>query len=99
MTNHVSLWDDPSEQQQTTTESVASTTTTIEGEPAASFEEKATSSADSGTSDSATADEQTPLEAALAASQYSRRDLELALQVANLLLLAYFTFKWRAQHV
>ena len=82
MTEHVSIWDDPSEQQQTNSTDSSSTSTTTATD--------ATSSSN---------DEMNPIEAAVAASDWSRDDLELALQVANLLLLAYFVMKWRQQHV
>jgi hypothetical protein len=77
MTEHVSIWDDPSEQQQTNSTATSTASTTTETDT----------------------DEENPIEAAVAASNWSRDDIELALQVANLVLLAYFTMKWRQQNV
>lgn len=85
MTEHVSIWDDPSEQQQT--DSTDTSTSSVS---------TATATASDATSSS---EEMNPIEAAVAASSWSRADLELALQVANLLVLVYFTVKWRQQHV
>ena len=88
MKSHVSLWDDPSEQQQTNsaeTKTGVTTTVDVEGEPATSV-------------DASTGD-MNPVQAAVAASSWSRDDIELALQVLNLLLLMYFVLKWREQNV
>lgn len=100
MTNHVSIWDNPSEQQQTdSTASTTTTTTSVGGDERPSFDERQTESAHSTASEAAAASEMNPIAAALEASNWSRDDVELALQVANLALLAYFVLQWRKIHV
>ncbi len=86
MSEFSSLWDDPAEQQQESQQDGDSAS--VELETTTTVDE--TAAADSG---------ENPVAAAIAASNWSRDDVQLALQVLNLLVLFYFTYHWRKQNV